>query len=151
MANGNLHHAVEHNKWLITLAESASSSARWASSAQFLRCHVWLPDAMEGPTPVSALIHRDDGGRGVYMLSRSAFSPRGRGTAATIIADRRLHRALAALIAMQQNDIKTILAYSTLSQLGYMVMAVGLAAPNTGMFHLTTHASRRCYSSAPAR
>ena len=106
--------------------------------------HVWLPDAMEGPTPVSALIHAATMvAAGVYMLCRVFFllnAPAleviawiGGGTA-----------LLAGLIAIQQSDIKRILAYSTLSQLGYMVMAVGLSGaggnPSPAMYHLTTHA-----------
>jgi len=108
-------------------------------SAQF-PLHVWLPDAMEGPTPVSALIHAATMvAAGVYMLCRILF---------LLDADA-LHiiayiggftSLLAALIAVQQDDIKRIIAYSTLSQLGYMVMAVGLSGPTAAMFHLTTHA-----------
>ncbi|MCW5553524.1 MAG: NADH-quinone oxidoreductase subunit L [Verrucomicrobiae bacterium] len=108
-------------------------------SAQF-PLHVWLPDAMEGPTPVSALIHAATMvAAGVYMLCRVffIFTP----DALTVIAWIGGFTALlAALIAVQQNDIKRILAYSTLSQLGYMVMGVGLHSPEAGMFHLTTHA-----------
>jgi NADH-quinone oxidoreductase subunit L len=108
-------------------------------SAQF-PLHVWLPDAMEGPTPVSALIHAATMvAAGVYMLCRIIFllDP----TALQVIAYIGGFTALlAALIAVQQNDIKRILAYSTLSQLGYMVMAVGLSGPTPAMFHLTTHA-----------
>ena len=108
-------------------------------SAQF-PLHVWLPDAMEGPTPVSALIHAATMvAAGVYMLCRTLF----------LFDVDALHviayiggftSLLAALIAIQQNDIKRIIAYSTLSQLGYMVMAVGLNGPTPAMFHLTTHA-----------
>jgi NADH-quinone oxidoreductase subunit L len=108
-------------------------------SAQF-PLHVWLPDAMEGPTPVSALIHAATMvAAGVYMLCRIIFllDP----TALHVIAYiGGITALLAALIAIQQNDIKRILAYSTLSQLGYMVMAVGLSGPTAAMFHLTTHA-----------
>ncbi len=108
-------------------------------SAQF-PLHVWLPDAMEGPTPVSALIHAATMvAAGVYMLCRVSFlfDP----FSLQIIATTGGFTALlAALIAVQQNDIKRILAYSTLSQLGYMVMAVGLNGPSAAMFHLTTHA-----------
>ena len=109
-------------------------------SAQF-PLHVWLPDAMEGPTPVSALIHAATMvAAGVYMLCR-VFFPHRRSDALTVIAWIGGFTALlAALIAVQQNDIKRILAYSTLSQLGYMVMAVGLGGPTPAMFHLTTHA-----------
>ena len=100
-------------------------------SAQF-PLHVWLPDAMEGPTPVSALIHAATMvAAGVYMVCRVffVFDP----TAQTVIAWVGGFTALlAALIAVQQNDIKRILAYSTLSQLGYMVMAAGLSAPAGG-------------------
>src|SRR5665213_2371874 len=102
--------------------------------------HVWLPDAMEGPTPVSALIHAATMvAAGVYMLCRVLFLFNA--DALQVIAYIGGFTALlAALIAVQQNDIKRILAYSTLSQLGYMVMAVGLAGPVPAMFHLTTHA-----------
>jgi NADH-quinone oxidoreductase subunit L len=108
-------------------------------SAQF-PLHVWLPDAMEGPTPVSALIHAATMvAAGVYMLCRVIFllDP----VALNVISEiGGITALLAALIAIQQNDIKRILAYSTLSQLGYMVMAVGLSGPTPAMFHLTTHA-----------
>src|SRR2546421_293793 len=108
-------------------------------SAQF-PLHVWLPDAMEGPTPVSALIHAATMvAAGVYMLCRVIFlfnAP-----ALHVIAWVGAITALmAALMAVQQNDIKRILAYSTLSQLGYMVMALGVASPAPAMYHLTTHA-----------
>ena len=113
-------------------------------SAQ-LPLHVWLPDAMEGPTPVSALIHAATMvAAGVYMLFRVQFSI---GTEAfegfsgtTIAWIGGITSLMAALMATQQDDIKKILAYSTLSQLGYMVMAVGLLVGEAGMFHLFTHA-----------
>ena len=113
-------------------------------SAQF-PLHVWLPDAMEGPTPVSALIHAATMvAAGVYMMVRlqlsmgeTAFTD----TACTVIASvGAITAVLAALMAVQQDDIKRVLAYSTLSQLGYMVMAVGLMAGEAAMFHLYTHA-----------
>jgi len=108
-------------------------------SAQF-PLHVWLPDAMEGPTPVSALIHAATMvAAGVYMLCRILFLLNA--DALHVVAYIGGFTALlAALIAVQQNDIKRIIAYSTLSQLGYMVMAVGLNGPTPAMFHLTTHA-----------
>jgi NADH-quinone oxidoreductase subunit L len=108
-------------------------------SAQF-PLHVWLPDAMEGPTPVSALIHAATMvAAGVYMLCRTFFLYDAH--ALQIIAwIGGFTSLLAALIAVQQNDIKRIIAYSTLSQLGYMVMAVGLYGQTPAMFHLTTHA-----------
>ena len=111
-------------------------------SAQF-PLHVWLPDAMEGPTPVSALIHAATMvAAGVYMLCRVFFllDPSALQVIAWIGGFTSL---LAAVIAVQQDDLKRILAYSTLSQLGYMVMGVGLAGmtgPTAAMFHLTTHA-----------
>ena len=122
-----------------TLAGLLIFCGAMGKSAQF-PLHVWLPDAMEGPTPVSALIHAATMvAAGVYMLCRVffIFTP----DVLTVIAWIGGFTALlAALIAIQQNDIKRILAYSTLSQLGYMVMAVGLAGQTPAMFHLTTHA-----------
>ena len=111
-------------------------------SAQF-PLHVWLPDAMEGPTPVSALIHAATMvAAGVYMLVRVGFLVGASPDALIVIAwIGTITAVLAALMAMQQNDIKRILAYSTLSQLGYMVMAVGLASGEAAMFHLFTHAA----------
>ncbi|MEY2409541.1 MAG: NADH-quinone oxidoreductase subunit [Verrucomicrobiota bacterium] len=122
-------------------------------SAQF-PLHVWLPDAMEGPTPVSALIHAATMvAAGVYMLCRVSFLIGSQNvwpgplailngvSAPDIIAWIGGFTALlAALVAVQQDDIKRILAYSTLSQLGYMIMAVGLGGPTPAMYHLATHA-----------
>jgi NADH-quinone oxidoreductase subunit L len=110
-------------------------------SAQF-PLHVWLPDAMEGPTPVSALIHAATMvAAGVYMLVRVAFIIQASQTALLVVAwIGTITAVMAALIATQQDDIKRILAYSTLSQLGYMVMSVGLASNQAAMFHLFTHA-----------
>jgi NADH-quinone oxidoreductase subunit L len=104
--------------------------------------HVWLPDAMEGPTPVSALIHAATMvAAGVYMLCRVYPLLLLSQTGLFLIACVGCFTSIfAALIAVQQNDIKRILAYSTLSQLGYMVMAVGCGGPDAAMFHLTTHA-----------
>ena len=116
-------------------------------SAQ-LPLHVWLPDAMEGPTPVSALIHAATMvAAGVYMLVRVQYSLhleeeilRGLFSSKVIAWTGGLTSLAAAMMATQQDDIKRVLAYSTLSQLGYMVMAVGLVAGEAGMFHLFTHA-----------
>ena len=110
-------------------------------SAQF-PLHVWLPDAMEGPTPISALIHAATMvAAGVYMVVRVAFIIQSSQTALMVIAwIGTITAVLAALIATQQYDIKRILAYSTLSQLGYMVMAIGLTSNNAAIFHLFTHA-----------
>src|SRR6202045_81054 len=110
-------------------------------SAQF-PLHVWLPDAMEGPTPVSALIHAATMvAAGVFMLARSFFLFQTSLTALTVVLWIGLITSLlAALMATQQDDIKRVLAYSTLSQLGLMIAAVGLGVPLAGMFHLFTHA-----------
>jgi NADH-quinone oxidoreductase subunit L len=122
-------------------------------SAQF-PLHVWLPDAMEGPTPVSALIHAATMvAAGVYMLARAYFLfalpaawpeslawLRGVSALDLIAWVGGITALLAALMAIQQSDIKRILAYSTLSQLGYMVMAVGCFHPEAGMYHLVAHA-----------
>ncbi len=105
--------------------------------------HVWLPDAMEGPTPVSALIHAATMvAAGVFMLVRSfpLIEAAPEFAAETILWVGLTTSVLAALMATQQDDIKRVLAYSTLSQLGYMIMAVGLSAPLAAMFHLSTHA-----------
>jgi NADH-quinone oxidoreductase subunit L len=111
-------------------------------SAQF-PLHVWLPDAMEGPTPVSALIHAATMvAAGIYMLCRVHFILEIPGSRALEFISwiGGFTALLSAVIAIQQNDIKRILAYSTLSQLGYMVMGVGLHGFTPAMFHLTTHA-----------
>ena len=104
--------------------------------------YVWLPDAMEGPTPVSALIHAATMvTAGVYVIARSApifeLAPAASGVVATVGA---LTALWAATIAIGQSDIKRVLAYSTISQLGYMFLAVGATAYVAGVFHLMTHA-----------
>lgn len=110
-------------------------------SAQF-PLHVWLPDAMAGPTPVSALIHAATMvTAGVYMVARLSFlfalSPQ----AGTLVASVGVFTAVfAALIALTQTDIKKVLAYSTVSQLGYMFVGVGVGNYTAGVFHLMTHA-----------
>jgi NADH-quinone oxidoreductase subunit L len=109
-------------------------------SAQF-PLHVWLPDAMEGPTPVSALIHAATMvNAGVYLVARTnpifASAP---GSMALVAAIGIFTAILAASIAMTQTDIKRVLAYSTLSQLGYMFAALGVGAFGAAIFHLMTH------------
>ena len=104
--------------------------------------YVWLPDAMEGPTPVSALIHAATMvTAGVYMIVRSnalyILSPE---TMAVVAGVGAFTAIFAATIGIAQNDIKRVLAYSTVSQLGYMVMACGVGAFGAGIFHLSTHA-----------
>lgn len=110
-------------------------------SAQ-LPLHVWLPDAMEGPTPVSALIHAATMvAAGVYMVCRVGWLMAASPAVMTVIAwTGGLTALMAALIAVTQTDIKRVLAYSTLSQLGYMMLAAGLGGSTQAMFHLTTHA-----------
>ena len=104
--------------------------------------YIWLPDAMAGPTPVSALIHAATMvTAGVYMVARFHFLYAITEEIGLFIAYVGAFSALlAALIAMRQDDIKKILAYSTMSQLGYMFMAVGLGAYSSGIFHVFTHA-----------
>ena len=104
--------------------------------------YVWLPDAMAGPTPVSALIHAATMvTAGVYMVARFSFLYVHVPLAGSIVAWVGICTALlAAVIAIYQNDIKKILAYSTVSQLGYMFAGVGLAAYSAGIFHVFTHA-----------
>ena len=110
-------------------------------SAQF-PLYVWLPDAMEGPTPVSALIHAATMvTAGVYMVARSnalfVLAPHAMKTVAIVGA---LTAIFAATIGLVQNDIKRVLAYSTVSQLGYMFLALGVGAFGAGVFHVFTHA-----------
>ena len=110
--------------------------------------HVWLPDAMEGPTPVSALIHAATMvAAGVYLIARvyplmqAGALAGGTTTALTVVTWVGAFTAVfAALIAVAQNDIKRILAYSTVSQLGYMMAGLGMGGVAVGMFHLITHA-----------
>src|SRR5437762_9056591 len=104
--------------------------------------YVWLPDAMEGPTPVSALIHAATMvTAGVYMVARSNFIYQMAPEAMTVVAVvGALTAFFAASIGLVQNDIKRVLAYSTVSQLGYMFLALGVGAYAAGIFHLMTHA-----------
>jgi NADH-quinone oxidoreductase subunit L len=132
---------ITSNSGYLTAAALLIFCGAVGKSAQF-PLHVWLPDAMEGPTPVSALIHAATMvAAGVYMLVRVGFIIQASQNALLVIAwIGTITAVMAALIATQQDDIKRILAYSTLSQLGYMVMAVGLASNEAAMFHLFTHA-----------
>jgi NADH-quinone oxidoreductase subunit L len=120
---------------LLFLVGAAGKSAQ-------IPLYVWLPDAMEGPTPVSALIHAATMvTAGVYVIARSApiyeFTP----FASTVVASVGALTAIwAASIALAQRDIKRVLAYSTISQLGFMFLAVGATAYVAGIFHLVTHA-----------
>ena len=142
--SGPLHFIAGHQGWIITAAALCIFMGAMGKSAQ-VPLHVWLPDAMEGPTPVSALIHAATMvAAGVYMMVRVQYSigieafP---ALACNVIAGiGAITAVIAAFMATQQNDIKRVLAYSTLSQLGYMVMALGLLAGEAAMFHLFTHA-----------
>ncbi|MEO6739014.1 MAG: NADH-quinone oxidoreductase subunit L, partial [Chthoniobacteraceae bacterium] len=138
--------ALTHNPYYLSAAILCIFCGTIGKSAQF-PLHTWLPDAMEGPTPVSALIHAATMvAAGVYLLARIAFLLSWESchcAGMTIAWIGGITSILAALMATQQDDIKRVLAYSTLSQLGYMVMAAGLAPNAEGgpaMFHLFTHA-----------
>ena len=112
-----------------------------AKSAQF-PLHVWLPDAMEGPTPISALIHAATMvAAGVFLVARlqPLYAPFPQ-VQATVAVIGTITLVLGATIALTQMDLKKGLAYSTVSQLGYMMLAMGCGAPVAGMFHLVTHA-----------
>ncbi|MCK4385765.1 MAG: NADH-quinone oxidoreductase subunit L, partial [candidate division Zixibacteria bacterium] len=126
---------------LLTLSAIFLFGGAVGKSAQF-PLHVWLPDAMEGPTPVSALIHAATMvAAGVYLVARTITIYLAAPDAALVVAYIGCFTAfLAASIALVQNDIKRVLAYSTISQLGYMIMVLGLGGMTAGIFHLYTHA-----------
>lgn len=128
--------------WL-TIAGLAFFFGAAAKSAQF-PLHTWLPDAMEGPTSVSSLIHAATMvAAGVFLVAR--VYPIFDNSALMVIAAMGAFTAfMAASIALVQNDIKRILAYSTISQLGFMMLAMGVGAYSSGIFHLTTHAFFKC-------
>jgi NADH-quinone oxidoreductase subunit L len=129
------------NEWTITAICLLLLVGAFAKSAQ-LPFHTWLPDAMEGPTPVSSLIHAATMvTAGVYLIARThvlfALAP----TAADIAAFTGLATLLvAATIALVMTDLKRAIAYSTMSQIGYMIVGVSIGAYSAGMFHLMTHA-----------
>jgi NADH-quinone oxidoreductase subunit L len=123
--------------WIVALLIFAGAVGK---SAQF-PLHVWLPDAMEGPTPVSALIHAATMvNAGVYLVARANGIFASAPEVMTVVAGIGIFTAiLAASIAMTQTDIKRVLAYSTLSQLGYMFASLGVGAWTAAIFHLMTH------------
>jgi NADH-quinone oxidoreductase subunit L len=129
------------NEGLLTAIAILLMVGAAGKSAQ-IPLYVWLPDAMEGPTPVSALIHAATMvTAGVYMVSRSHVIFESSPTALMVVAIiGTLTAFFAATIGIVQNDIKKVLAYSTISQLGYMFMACGVGAFSAGIFHLMTHA-----------
>ncbi len=126
---------------LLTLAGLCLFVGACGKSAQ-IPLYVWLPDAMAGPTPVSALIHAATMvTAGVYMVSRMSFAyAYAPGALATIAWVGAITALFAGLIGICQNDIKKVLAYSTVSQLGYMFLAVGVGSYSAAIFHLMTHA-----------
>lgn len=126
---------------MVTLATLFLFFGATGKSAQ-IPLYIWLPDAMEGPTPVSALIHAATMvTAGVYMIVRLNFLFVMAPTTMLVVAVIGAATAfIAATIGLAQNDIKRVLAYSTVSQLGYMMMACGVAAFSAGIFHLMTHA-----------
>jgi NADH-quinone oxidoreductase subunit L len=132
---------IESGAGLLTAIALLMLVGATGKSAQ-IPLYVWLPDAMEGPTPVSALIHAATMvTAGVYMIARSnAIFSRSTAALAVVAIIGCLTSFFAATIGITQTDIKRVLAYSTVSQLGYMFLACGVAAYSAGIFHLMTHA-----------
>src|SRR5579872_1613255 len=135
------HHATLMGNPIVTAATLLLFVGACGKSAQ-LPLYVWLPDAMEGPTPVSALIHAATMvTAGVYMVARSnALFVLSRESMLVVAIVGALTAIFAASIGLVQNDIKRVLAYSTVSQLGYMFLALGVGAFSAGVFHVFTHA-----------
>ena len=134
--------AIEHaGMGILTVATLLLFLGATGKSAQ-IPLYVWLPDAMEGPTPVSALIHAATMvTAGVYMIGRNAvLFEHAPITLAVVAAIGTATALMAGTIGLVQNDIKRVLAYSTVSQLGYMFLAMGVGAYAAGIFHLYTHA-----------
>ena len=132
---------VETSAHLLTAITLLLFVGAAGKSAQF-PLYVWLPDAMAGPTPVSALIHAATMvTAGVYMIARVSFLYDHAPLAMHVVALVGLFTAVfAATIGLVQNDIKKVFAYSTVSQLGYMFLGLGVGAYSAGIFHLMTHA-----------
>ncbi|HZR97685.1 MAG TPA: NADH-quinone oxidoreductase subunit L [Chloroflexota bacterium] len=127
-------------EWVPTVAALLVFCGAIGKSAQW-PLHVWLPDAMEGPTPVSALIHAATMvAAGVYLMARSAFLLEHAPNAMLVVALIGGFTAFfAATLGLVNNDIKRVMAYSTVSQLGYMMLGIGVGAVAAGIFHLFTH------------
>ncbi len=138
--NEILAHKQAFNEWTATVVCLCFFFGAAGKSAQ-IPLYVWLPDAMAGPTPVSALIHAATMvTAGIYLVARLNFLYVLAPWATTVVAVvGALTALLAATLALAQNDIKKVLAYSTISQLGYMFLGVGVSAYSAGMFHLITH------------
>lgn len=141
--DGLFYQGIDNNTGLMTIAGLGFFLGAMAKSAQF-PLHIWLPDAMEGPTSVSSLIHAATMvAAGVFLLS--SLFPLFNDNVLVFIAIIGTITALSsAYFALGQYDIKKILAFSTVSQLGYMMVAVGIGAWDAAMFHLTTHAFFKC-------
>jgi NADH-quinone oxidoreductase subunit L len=140
----SIHNAIMDAKipdGIVTLIAILIFVGAIGKSGQF-PLHTWLPDAMEGPTPISALIHAATMvAAGVYLVARTYDIFSASPTAMIVVAVIGGFTAIfAATIGVVQNDIKRILAYSTISQLGYMMLALGIGAYTAGIFHLFTHA-----------
>ncbi len=131
----------QRGEWTITAICLLLLVGAFAKSAQ-VPFHTWLPDAMEGPTPVSALIHAATMvTAGVYLIARTNILFYLAPTAADVAAFTGLATLLiAGTIALAQTDLKRVIAYSTMSQIGYMIMGVSIGAYSAGLFHLMTHA-----------
>jgi NADH-quinone oxidoreductase subunit L len=138
---GEVHSVFTHNQTDLVAACLLLLVAAFAKSAQ-IPLHTWLPDAMEGPTPVSALIHAATMvTAGVYLIARMHPLFEQAPTAADIGAiGGCLTLLIAATIALVQTDIKRVIAYSTMSQIGYMIMGASVGAYSAALFHLMTHA-----------
>jgi NADH-quinone oxidoreductase subunit L len=134
-------HTFAHNGTPIVLAGLLLLVGAFAKSAQ-VPLHTWLPDAMEGPTPVSALIHAATMvTAGVYLIARTHVIFEWAPTAADVGAiGGAVTLVVAATVALVMTDIKRVIAYSTMSQIGYMIMGVSVGAYSAGLFHLMTHA-----------
>ncbi|MGN6169643.1 MAG: NADH-quinone oxidoreductase subunit L [Solirubrobacteraceae bacterium] len=135
------HHVFGHNSPVLVVACLLLGLGAFAKSAQ-IPLHTWLPDAMEGPTPVSALIHAATMvTAGVYLIARMHPLFEQAPTAGDVTAiGGCLTLLIAATIGLVMVDIKRVIAYSTMSQIGYMIMGVSVGAYSAGMFHLMTHA-----------
>jgi NADH-quinone oxidoreductase subunit L len=134
-------HTFPHNGTAIVAAGLLLLVGAFAKSAQ-VPLHTWLPDAMEGPTPVSALIHAATMvTAGVYLIARMHVIFEWAPTAADVATiGGAVTLVLAGTVALVMTDIKRVIAYSTMSQIGYMIMGVGAGAYSAGLFHLMTHA-----------
>jgi NADH-quinone oxidoreductase subunit L len=137
----SVHHAFAYNSTPIVAAGLLLLVGAFAKSAQ-VPLHTWLPDAMEGPTPVSALIHAATMvTAGVYLIARMHVIFEWAPTAADVGAiGGCLTLLIAGTVALVMTDLKRVIAYSTMSQIGYMIMGVSLGAYSAGLFHLMTHA-----------